>query len=256
MVVLKGGCLVTGLKDGQPLREGPLTIWKHIGSEVGAKAISLRVLQLDSGEGATLCTAGSDEVLYVLEGVGKASRGGRTAPVSPDSGIYVPAGRSLSLRNEGPLPMTLVSSRCPEPGSTGWPLPDPAPSGAIDESSPMPLPILSMEQRPVQQTGDRWYREVINGEVGSTQVTQFVGSIPPGRSPDHFHLYEEVICILSGTGVLRAEETSTPIGVGSCIFLPRAQVHCLENTGRDELRLLGVFYPAGSPAVRYPATHL
>jgi len=50
-----------------------------------------------------------------------------------------------------------------------------------------------------------------------------------------------------------AEETSTPIGVGSCIFLPRRQVHCLENTGQTELRLLGVFYPAGSPAVRYAA---
>jgi hypothetical protein len=26
---------------------------------------------------------------------------------------------------------------------------------------------------------------------------------------------------------------------------------CVENTGVDELRLLGVFYPAGSPSVRY-----
>jgi oxalate decarboxylase/phosphoglucose isomerase-like protein (cupin superfamily) len=28
-------------------------------------------------------------------------------------------------------------------------------------------------------------------------------------------------------------------------------VHCVENIGADELRVLGVFYPAGSPAVRY-----
>ena len=49
-------------------------------------------------------------------------------------------------------------------------------------------------------------------------------------------------------------ETHTPIGPGSCIYLPRRQVHCVENTGPGELRLLGVFYPAGSPAVRYEAT--
>jgi oxalate decarboxylase/phosphoglucose isomerase-like protein (cupin superfamily) len=47
------------------------------------------------------------------------------------------------------------------------------------------------------------------------------------------------------------EARSTPIEYGSCIYLPRKQVHCVENTGTGELRLLGVFYPAGSPAVRY-----
>jgi len=30
-------------------------------------------------------------------------------------------------------------------------------------------------------------------------------------------------------------------------------VHCVENRGDGEMRLLGVFYPAGSPAVRYSA---
>jgi hypothetical protein len=28
-------------------------------------------------------------------------------------------------------------------------------------------------------------------------------------------------------------------------------VHCVENRSAGEMRLLGVFYPAGSPAVRY-----
>jgi oxalate decarboxylase/phosphoglucose isomerase-like protein (cupin superfamily) len=28
-------------------------------------------------------------------------------------------------------------------------------------------------------------------------------------------------------------------------------VHCTENTGQGELRLLGVFHPSGSPAVSY-----
>ena len=48
-----------------------------------------------------------------------------------------------------------------------------------------------------------------------------------------------------------AGSTRTLIEPGSCIYLPRGQVHCVENTGDAELRLLGVFYPAGSPAVRY-----
>jgi mannose-6-phosphate isomerase-like protein (cupin superfamily) len=107
--------------------------------------------------------------------------------------------------------------------------------------------VVHLDDQPIQKTGDRWYRELIQGEV-----TQFVGSIPPGRAPDHFHLHEEVMCILQGEGVMWTGTKSTPVRRGSCIFLPVRQPHCLENTGSGELRLLGVFFPAGSPAVRYP----
>ena len=92
---------------------------------------------------------------------------------------------------------------------------------------------------------------MVDASVGSEQVTQFVGGIPPGRAPDHYHHYEEVLCVLAGAGRMWAGQSHAPIGPGSCIFLPRRQVHCVENTGDVELRLLGVFYPAGSPAVRY-----
>ncbi len=59
-----------------------------------------------------------------------------------------------------------------------------------------------------------------------------------------------MLCILEGHGRMWAGETRTDIGVGSCVYLPRRQVHCVENRGDGALRLLGVFYPAGSPAGR------
>jgi len=107
--------------------------------------------------------------------------------------------------------------------------------------------------RAPESTADRWYRVLVDDEAGSEQVTQFVGSIPPGRAPNHFHAYEEVLFILKGEGRMWAGQTNTPISIGSCIYLPKGQVHCVENTGNGELRLLGVFYPAGSPSVRYEA---
>jgi len=58
---------------------------------------------------------------------------------------------------------------------------------------------------------------------------------PPGRAPDHFHQYEEVLFILKGVGRMWAGETNTPVAPGSCIYLPKGQVHCVENTGKDEL---------------------
>mgnify|MGYP001791309807 CR=1 FL=1 len=234
LAILDGGCRVGGLKDGEPSVEGALRIWKHFGTAAGATAISLRVMELAGGERATLRNEISDEVLYVLSGSGSGLRS--------DTGIYLPPATSLEIAADETL--TLVSSRCPDDGATldGY---EPGSGGA-------PV-IVRMQDRPVQRTGDRWYREIINEDAGSTQVTQFVGGIPPGRAPDHFHLYEEVIVIRDGTGEMWAGSSHAPIETGSCIFLPHGQVHCVENRGAGEMRLLGVFYPAGSPAVRYAA---
>jgi quercetin dioxygenase-like cupin family protein len=38
---------------------------------------------------------------------------------------------------------------------------------------------------------------------------------------------------------------------GSMIFLPRKQAHCLECLDENGMELMGVFYPAGSPAINY-----
>ena len=233
LAILDGGCRVVGLKEGEPALDGPLRIWKHFGREVGAKAISLRVLELPAGERATLRNESSDEALYVLSGSGPG--------LSPDTGIYLPPATTLAISATETL--TMVSSQCPDAGAVleGY------------EPGDGALTFVSMRDRVIQRTGDRWYREVINADDGSTQVTQFVGGIPPGRAPDHYHLYEEVIVILEGAGAMWAGESNTPIETGSCIFLPHGQVHCVENRGDGEMRLLGVFYPAGSPAVRYGA---
>jgi nitroreductase len=42
-----------------------------------------------------------------------------------------------------------------------------------------------------------------------------------------------------------------PLRPGTAIHLPARLVHCLENTGPGEMHVLGVFRPAGSPAVAY-----
>jgi mannose-6-phosphate isomerase-like protein (cupin superfamily) len=175
---------------------------------------------------------------------------GYSYDIDRDTGIHLRPGETLAINNSGPDSIVLVSSQCPDlhripefvPAIT-------TPSAA--SSAPDRPPLIRLADRPAQPTADRWYRVLVDEEIGSTQVTQFVGSIPPGRAPDHFHNYEEVLFILKGEGRMWAGETNTPVAPGSCIYLPKGQAHCVENTGSDELRLLGVFYPAGSPSVRY-----
>jgi len=171
-----------------------------------------------------------EQLLYVFDGSGTANG----IAVERDTAIHVPPGASLELQGA----MTIVLSTCPVSQPRG------VPHSARNDTR-----IVRLEDQPVERTGDRWYRELIQGET-----TMFVGSIPPGRAPDHFHLYEEVLCILDGTGIMhKAGEPDAPLARGACAFLPRTTRHCVENTGSGELRLLGVFHPAGSPAVRYPA---
>jgi mannose-6-phosphate isomerase-like protein (cupin superfamily) len=166
-----------------------------------------------------------------------------------DTGIYIRPNQTFAIENPGPDSIIIISSQCPDPDSAPR-FVDP-PAASSDSLRLDQPPIVRLGDQRAQPTADRWYRVLVDDKVGSEQVTQFVGSIPPGRAPDHFHQYEEVLFILKGEGRMWAGETNTPIGVGSCIYLPKGQVHCVENTGTGELRLLGMFYPAGSPSVRY-----
>ena len=247
--MLAGGCRVWALKEGRPRRLGRLKIWDRAGRRSGARAISLRVMELEAGLSPGIQAVKADDVLYVLEGRATVYLDGWPHAVGPETGLYVRPGTCMTIDNPGPGSLILLSSRCPDPGTApvvAAPRTVPAP-GARPAS---PSPLVRVADRPSETTGDRSYRVLLDRSVGCTAVTQFVGTIPPGRSPDHFHHYEEVLCILEGRGTMWAGRTHAAIGPGSCVFLPRRQVHCVENTGDSPLRLVGVFYPAGSPAAR------
>jgi len=76
MIELEGGCRVTGLKEGEPERDGDLLIWRHFQS-----VLSLRVLELHGR--AVLRNEDLDEVLFVL---------------GEERSIYLPAGSSEELK--------------------------------------------------------------------------------------------------------------------------------------------------------------
>ena len=250
-VVLEGGCRVTRIRDGEPTINETLSVWPQIGRANGASAISLRTMEFAPGLSPGFRNQDSDEIIFVLQGTANILIDGWSYPVQPETGVYLRPGAILTVDNPGPEPFVLISSQCPEslaPAETLPPFTTPQSPGT---SPPQRPPIVRLADREAVPTADRWYRVLVDEDVGSTEVTQFVGSIPPGRAPDHFHNYEEVLFILRGVGRMWAGKTHTPIAFGSCIYIPKRQVHCVENTGHDELRLLGVFYPAGSPSVRY-----
>jgi quercetin dioxygenase-like cupin family protein len=87
---------------------------------------------------------------------------------------------------------------------------------------------------------------------GSTRATLFVGYIPPGRAPWHYHLYDEIVWVLRGEGRLYVGDASEPLAPGSAFRLHAREVHIVENTQpTEELAVLGIFSPAGSPSAAY-----
>ncbi|HXD34382.1 MAG TPA: cupin domain-containing protein [Pyrinomonadaceae bacterium] len=266
-VNLEGGCRVIDMREGEAVEHGTLRIWSPIGRRTGAQAISLRVLEFAPGTSPGFRNETCDETFYVLErDEAEVAREDPTPQaltvfidgwpfdVAAQTGIYLRPGQTFTFQNREDHSVVLISSRCPDPADSATQFVEPLVSPM--STSPEKAPLVRLADRAAQPTADRWYRVLVDNEIGSEQVTQFVGSIPPGRAPDHFHQYEEVLFILRGQGRMWASESNTPIARGSCIFLPRTQVHCVENIGDGELRLLGVFYPAGSPSVRYDVDDL
>jgi len=249
-VVLAGGCRVTNMREGVPSVDGTLRQWPQVGHAVGARGLSLRILEYAPGLSHGLRNRDCDEILYVLEGEATLYIDGWAYHVAAETGVYLRPGETLTVNNMASRLLVLVSSQCPEPEEAPESVPAQT-TPAAQALLPARPPTVRLADRKAIPTADRWYRVLIDNEVGSLRATQFVGSIPRGRAPDHYHNYEEVLFILRGMGRMWAGETNTPIAPGSCIYLPKGQVHCVENTGDGELRLLGLFYPAGSPSVRY-----
>jgi quercetin dioxygenase-like cupin family protein len=174
--------------------------------------------------------AGADEVVYVLEGSGRMTVGGEAHELRPGVAIFVSRGLPWSAEGDARGVSVLVHE--PEP-STGHAVVD---LNAVEAGT---------------ATAGRQFLLGATPEVGCASVTQFIGLVPPGRAPDHFHTYDEVIYVLEGEGFLEIDGEQAPLRAGSCVHLPTRLVHCLANTGDSELRLLGVFRPAGSPAEAY-----
>ena len=172
-----------------------------------------------------------DEVLYVLDGSALATVGDEKLELEPGTGVFVARGTTLGVEAAEGLKLLSVLVEDPLPASS---------THAV---------IAGGERGPA--TAGREFTLLADPDSGCESVTQFVGHIPPGRAPDHFHKYDEVVYVLEGEGAFHAEGESAALRAGSCVHIPARLVHCLENHGPEEMHVLGVFRPAGSPAEAY-----
>jgi mannose-6-phosphate isomerase-like protein (cupin superfamily) len=220
-----------------------VTAAEMLNDEHGCRGLHQRRLRFSGGAALTGTAGGRGEAWYVISGSGVLEADGTadgmagpateagTVQLRPGTAVWL--GPALGYRagagaGAGDMEVLVITVR------------------AEAEEGPT-LHVTTLEASPVERTGDREFRVLLSAGLS---ITQFAGLIPPGRAPEHHHAYDEVVHVLAGQGVVHLSGGQTEIGPGTSIYLPPYQPHCLENTGSEPLRVLGVFYPAGSPAAK------
>jgi quercetin dioxygenase-like cupin family protein len=126
---------------------------------------------------------------------------------------------------------------------------------ATDLHAPMGAPETAValdHVEPGKATGARSFQVLFGPHNGSTRGTMFVGYIPPGKAPWHYHLYDEIVWVLRGEGRVHLGDDVEQLVPGSAFRLHAREVHIVENTRtEEELAVLGIFTPAGSPSAAY-----
>jgi mannose-6-phosphate isomerase-like protein (cupin superfamily) len=248
------GCQVTPANDaeviGEEQREGCRRFRRPISRANGAREIAQTVSVYRGGRAPARINPRGDEVHYVVEGEGLCWIDGGRQALKPGTAFYIPAGAAYAIENACADKLKIVAVSCPE--DEGSRIADDQSIAVQGEelAPPRRLTKHESEARAIP-TGDREFKLLIDKSFGCALVTQFIGFIPQSRAPQHHHTYEEAIYILEGKGIIWAGEESCEFAPGTSIYLPIGTKHCLENPFPEPVRLLGVFYPSGSPAVNY-----
>jgi len=244
--ILSQGCRVISPNYGETFNEGTREYRTPVGQKHGSQYVSQSISRYSRGRSVGRRNAQSEEVLYVTSGSGVCYVDGHQYQIESGTALYVPPATQYQIDNPRDAPIEIVSVCCPEESSV-----EISSAAITPKSEPArTLTVREAEREPIK-TGDRTFRLLVDKDLGCERVTQFVGVIPPGTSPHHYHTYEEAIFILQGRGIVWADDECCEFSAGTSIYLPIGQRHMLENTGDDDVRLLGVFYPSGSPATRY-----
>jgi mannose-6-phosphate isomerase-like protein (cupin superfamily) len=229
---------VVSERDVQPETRGDDTaeVRRTIGPEEGCAHLQQHLVRYAPGISQPQLLDGDQAVLYVVSGRGRLHVEGSADELEPELGAYVGPGENFRLENTSSDELVVV-----------------AVTARVERSGlPAGKRTVRFADRPSLPAGkDREFRHLVDAEVGCRDITQFIGVIPPGRAPFHAHEYDEVVYVVEGEGVLHLAGRKTPVGPGTCIHFPPHVQHCLENTGRGAMRVLGVFHPAGDPSRAY-----
>jgi len=224
--------------------EPPLSSSERVRELVPARddsELALDVVRLEPGGRLLLADSGGDRdlLLFVFAGSGMLTTEETTHELPADAAALVLAGEGAALeaRLDG------LAAICATVGP------------GVDRHAPLgerEVVVRLPEADSERATGARSFEILLGPQTGSTRATLFVGHLPPGKAPWHYHLYDEIVWIPDGPGRLHVGDAVEDLAAGSAFRLRPREVHVVENASDDrELAVVGIFTPAGSPSAAY-----
>jgi mannose-6-phosphate isomerase-like protein (cupin superfamily) len=228
------GYVVPDTNALEPRRNGGTAATRVVIDSSHGARLEQRIVTYAPGRSPERTLEGAHAVLYIVEGHGRLHLNGETHELEPETGVFVAAGETFAVENDGPGSLEVVEVGVPRESA-------PAENRRV---------LVHYRDRPDESaSSDRDFRCLVNEDAGIAEVTQFVGTIKPGRAPMHSHEYDEVLYVVEGEGVVHWDDgRSIAVRRGSCIHFPVLKLHSLENTLTTPMRVMGVVHPQLSPA--------
>ncbi len=218
----------------------PGLVWRRLVPARAGSPLALDVVELEAGARLTL-GSGPDrhELVYVLSGAAELTVAGQRIAVDSDSAFLCDAAAPAAVHALTPAQLAVFGAG---PG--------------CDEHAPLGERVAKVSLdlgQPGSATGRRSFQVLLGPENSCARATMFVGVVPPGAAPWHFHQYDEIVYLLDGAARYHQAGGVQAMAPDSAVRIPPRTVHINENVSDGDMRVLGVFTPAGSPAAAYLA---
>lgn len=202
-------------------------------------ALSLEAVFLDPGARFEVSGEHRDAIVYVRSGSVDARIGAEAATLECGGAAHLVAGRSgrLAAGAGGAQLFVFAVARTADEHA---PLGEPQTFNRVDFSDLDPA------------TSNRSFQVLFGPGNGSLHATFFVGIVPPGAAPWHFHQYDEIVVLSEGEMTFHQPGLSVRGEHGTAFRIMPRDLHVNENTSASEDAIeLGIFTPAGSPSAAY-----
>ena len=105
----------------------------------------------------------------------------------------------------------------------------------------------------VTERGLVYWKTLVSGDLTQSEaLTMGIAKIPPSKAlHEHRHRQAEIYLVLEGTGLVRIDGKTRPVGEGSAVFIPGNSAHSCENTGASEMRVAYVFAANSFAEIEY-----
>lgn len=244
--VLDNSCYVFSVARAPLTAYGTLAYCTVISPQTGALFLSQFYAEASAGASPVMVSHDRDTVLFVLAGDGEIEISGRRFALQPLTGVSIRSGETYRIHNPGSNTIRFFIWNGPGCDALEF-----ADAMSVDFESAYPNRIAEIDPAQRHAMAERFYQILINREHGSDMMTQFIGNVPQSKAEPHRHLYEEVLIVLDGDGMVWTEKLKTAIGPGDVLFLPRKQIHSLQCLSPGGLNLVGVIYPGDNPSINY-----